>query len=66
MTLKQLYDQVIQDAKSGSQVSVAQLITVTQAMQAQGAGILQESKFTMMGERNRVPEYPSKYFKARW
>ena len=36
MTLKQLYDQVIQDAKSGSQVSVAQLITVTQAMQAQG------------------------------
>ncbi len=39
---------------------------LAQAMQAQGAGILQEAKFTMMGERNRVPDYPSKYFKARW
>ena len=39
---------------------------LAQQMQAQGQGILQEAKFTMMGERNRVPEYPSKYFKARW
>lgn len=37
-----------------------------QQMQAQGSGILQEAKYTMMGERNRVPEYPCKYFKARW
>ena len=36
MTYKQLYDQALQDAKTGSQVSVAQLIAVTQAMQAQG------------------------------
>ena len=40
--------------------------SLAQQMQAQGQGILQEAKFTMMGERNRVPEYPSKYFKARW
>ena len=39
---------------------------LAQQMQAQGSGILQEAKYTMMGERNRVPEYPSKYFKARW
>jgi hypothetical protein len=40
--------------------------SLSQQMQAQGNGILQEAKFTMMGERNRYPEYPSKYFKARW
>jgi len=40
--------------------------SLAQQMQAQGAGILQEAKFTMAGERNRVPDYPSKYFKARW
>jgi len=40
--------------------------SLAQQMQAQGSGILQEAKFTMMGERNRVPDYPSKYFKARW
>jgi hypothetical protein len=40
--------------------------TLAQQMQAQGNGILQEAKFTMMGERNRIPDYPSKYFKARW
>ncbi len=40
--------------------------TLAQAMQSQAMGILQESKYTMMGERNRVPDYPSKYFKARW
>lgn len=40
--------------------------SLAQQMQAQGSGILQEAKFTMMGERNRVPEYPCKYFKARW
>lgn len=40
--------------------------TLAQAMASQGAGILQEAKYTMMGERNRVPDYPSKYFKARW
>ena len=39
---------------------------LAQQMQALGQGILQEAKFTMMGERNRVPDYPSKYFKARW
>ena len=39
---------------------------LAQQMQAQGAGILQEAKFTQMGERNRVPDYPSKYFHARW
>ena len=39
---------------------------LAQQMQAQGNGILQEAKYTMMGERNRVPDYPSKYFKARW
>jgi hypothetical protein len=37
-----------------------------QHVQAQGMGVLEEAKFTMMGERNRVPEYPSKYYKARW
>ena len=40
--------------------------SLAQQMQATGSGILQEAKFTMMGERNRVPEHPSKYFKARW
>ena len=40
--------------------------SLAQQMQAQGMGILQEAKYTMMGERNRVPDYPSKYFKARW
>ena len=40
--------------------------SLAQQMQAQGVGILQEAKYTMMGERNRVPDYPSKYFKARW
>ena len=40
--------------------------SLAQQMQAQGNGILQEAKFTMMGERNRIPDYPSKYFKARW
>ena len=39
---------------------------LAQQMASQGAGILQEAKFTMMGERNKVPDYPSKYFKARW
>ena len=39
---------------------------LAQAMQSQGVGVLQEAKFTMMGERNRVPDYPSKYFKSRW
>ena len=39
---------------------------LAQQMQSHGAGILQEAKFTMMGERNRVPDYPSKYFKSRW
>ena len=39
---------------------------LAQQMQALGQGILQEAKYTMMGERNRVPDYPSKYFKARW
>ncbi len=39
---------------------------LAQQMQAQGSAILQEAKFTMMGERNRVPDYPCKYFKARW
>lgn len=39
---------------------------LAQQMQAQGSAILQEAKYTMMVERNRVPEYPSKYFKARW
>ena len=40
--------------------------SLAQQMQAQGNGILQEAKFTMMGERNKYPDYPSKYFKARW
>ena len=39
---------------------------LAQQMQSIGSGILQEAKFTAMGERNRVPEYPCKYFKARW
>lgn len=39
---------------------------LAQQMQAQGNGLLQEAKFTQMGERNRVPDYPCKYFKARW
>ena len=39
---------------------------LAQQMQAQGSGLLQEAKFTQMGERNRVPDYPCKYFKARW
>ena len=36
MTYKQLYDISIEDAKTGSQVAVAQLIAVTQAMQTHG------------------------------
>ena len=40
--------------------------SLAQQMASQGAGILQEAKFTMMVERNKMPEYPSKYFKARW
>lgn len=40
--------------------------TLAQQMAQEGVGILQEAKFTQMGERNRVPEYPCKYFKARW
>ena len=36
MTYKQLYDQAVESAKSGSRAAVAQLIAVTQAMQAQG------------------------------
>ena len=40
--------------------------SLAQQMASQGAGILQEAKYTMMGERNRMPEYPSKYFRARW
>ena len=40
--------------------------TIAQQMQQQGAGMLAEAKFTMADERNRVPEYPSKYAKARW
>lgn len=40
--------------------------SLAQAMSQQGNGILQEAKYTMMGERNRVPDYPSKYFRARW
>ena len=39
---------------------------LAQQMQAQGMGILQEAKFTQIVERNRVPDYPSKYFRARW
>ena len=39
---------------------------LAQAMQSQGTSILQEAKYTMMGERHKVPDYPSKYFKARW
>lgn len=38
---------------------------LAQGMQAQGNALLQEAKFTMMTERNKVPEYPSKYFHAR-
>lgn len=37
-----------------------------QQMQAMGNQLLQEAKFTMMEERHKVPEYPSKYFRARW
>lgn len=40
--------------------------TLSQQMAQEGVGILQEAKYTMMGERNKVPDYPSKYFKARW
>ena len=36
MTYKELYNQALQDAKTGSQVAVAQLIAVTQAMQTEG------------------------------
>lgn len=38
---------------------------LAQSMQAQGNALLQEAKFTMMEERNKVPEYPSKYFLSR-
>lgn len=39
---------------------------LSQSMQAQGNALLQEAKFTQMEERNKVPDYPSKYFHARW
>ena len=39
MTYKQLYDQAVESAKSGSRAAVAQLIAVTQAMQAQGPDV---------------------------
>ena len=39
---------------------------LAQQMQQMGAQMLEEAKFTQMKERNKVPEYPSKYFRARW
>lgn len=39
---------------------------LAQQMQQMGAQLLEEAKFTQMKERNKVPEYPSKYFRARW
>ena len=40
--------------------------TLAQQMANEGVGILQEAKFTMMGERSKAPDYPCKYFRARW
>ena len=37
-----------------------------QQLQQLGAQLLAEAKFTQMEERNKVPEYPSKYYQARW
>ena len=39
---------------------------LAQQMQQMGSQLLEEAKFTQMKERNKVPEYPSKYFRARW
>ena len=39
---------------------------LSQQMLQLGSNILAESKFTMMDERNRTPEYPCNYLKARW
>ena len=39
---------------------------LAQQMQQMGSQLLEEAKFTQMKERNNVPEYPSKYFRARW
>lgn len=38
---------------------------LAQQMQQIGSQLLSEAKFTQMEERNKVPEYPSKYFMAR-
>lgn len=38
---------------------------LAQSMKAQGDALLQEARFTMMNERNAVPEYPCKYFMSR-
>lgn len=37
-----------------------------QFAQNSGAQLLAEARHTMSGERNKVPEYPSKYFTSRW
>lgn len=39
---------------------------LAQQMQQMGSQLLEEAKFTQMKERNKVPDYPSKYFRARW
>lgn len=39
---------------------------LAQQMQAMGGQLLSEAKFTQMEERNKVPEYPSKYYHARY
>ena len=36
------------------------------AMEQRAASYLSHSRFTQTVERNRVPEYPSKYYHARW
>lgn len=38
---------------------------LAQQMQQIGSQLLAEAKYTQMEERNKVPEYPSKYFMAR-
>ena len=38
---------------------------MAQQMQQMGSQLMAEAKFTQMEERNKVPEYPSKYFHAR-
>lgn len=38
---------------------------LAQQMQQMGAQLLEEAKFTQMKERNKVPEYPCKYFLSR-